>query len=58
MITLQAFIDVCSPPYFAIVDLNCEMGICIHPSLVFLDSKLFIQPILSPTFAFDYFYKE
>jgi hypothetical protein len=26
VITLQAFIDVCSPPYFVVVDLNCRMG--------------------------------
>jgi hypothetical protein len=36
VITLQTFIDVCSPPNFAVVDLNYEMGIFFHPSLVFL----------------------
>ncbi len=54
MITLQAFIDVFSPPNF-VVDFNCKTCICIHHSFVALDSKLFLQPFLSLIFAFDYF---
>ncbi len=53
MITLQVFINVYSPPNYAVVDLNCETCICFHPSLVFLDSKLFVQHFVTLTFAFD-----
>jgi hypothetical protein len=58
VITLQVLIDVCSPLDSAIVDLNCKTCIYIHPSLVVLDSKLFLQPFLSLIFTFDYFYRE
>jgi hypothetical protein len=46
------------PPYFAIVDFNYEKSNFFHPSLVFLDSKLFLQPFVSLTFAFDCSYME
>ncbi len=58
MITLQALIDVCSPLDFVVVDLKCRTCICFHPSFVFLDSKLFLQPFVSFTFACDYFFKD
>jgi len=58
VITLQAFIDVCSPLDFAIVDLNCGTCTCIHPSLIILDSKLILQFDLSLTSIFDGSYKE
>ncbi len=53
VITLQAFINVCSPPNCMVVDLKCKMAICFHLCLIFLDSKLFMQPFVSSTFAFD-----
>jgi hypothetical protein len=58
VITLQVFIDVCLPPYSKVVDLNCRIGICFHPSFVFFDSKLFLQPFVSLTFSFDYSHME
>jgi hypothetical protein len=58
VIILQAFIDVCSPPISIVVDLNCNTCIFFHPFLIFLDSKLFLQPFVSLTFAFDCSYKE
>jgi hypothetical protein len=56
VITLQALIDVCLSLDSVVVDFNCNTCTCIHPSLVALDSKLFLQPFLSLTFAFDYSY--
>jgi len=58
VITLQAFVNVCSPPNSIVVDLNYETCACIHPSLIVLDFKLFQQYFLFLTSLFDYFYKE
>jgi hypothetical protein len=54
VIILQIFINVCSPPNSVVVDFNCRMGIFFHPSLVFLEFKLSLQPFMSLNFAFDY----
>jgi hypothetical protein len=58
VITLHALIDVCLPPYFTIVDLNCGTCTCIHPSIIILDSKLIMQFDLYLTFVFDGSYRE
>jgi hypothetical protein len=39
------------------MNFNYGTSICFHPSLVFLDSKSFLQPFVSLTFAFDCSYK-
>jgi len=43
VITLQVFIDVCSPPNFVVMDPNYETCTYIHPFLIILDSKLILQ---------------
>ncbi len=43
MITLQALIDVCSPPNFAVMDLNYGIGTCILPFLIVSNSKFILQ---------------
>ncbi len=52
MITLQAFINVCSPPDSIVVDLNYGTCICIHPSLIVSYSKFILQSNLFLTFVF------
>jgi hypothetical protein len=56
--TLQDFINVFSPPDFAVLDLNCGIGTCIHPSLIIFDYKLILQFDLSLTSIFDGPYRE
>jgi hypothetical protein len=46
VITLHVLINVWLPPNYVIVDFNYGLGSCFHPSLLFLDSKLFLQPFV------------
>ncbi len=58
VITLQAFVDVCLPLDFTIVDFNCGTCTCIHPFLIVLDSKFILQFDLFLKNLFYYSYME
>jgi hypothetical protein len=48
VITLQTFIDVFSPPKFAVMDLNYGTANYIPPSLIVLNSKFILQSDIFP----------